>query len=76
MFNSLTLEFDVDISGGIEVYARDMLSEDGEDITPLIRVDGNTVTIDGTLLRRIGKSARTNKDTSEPSVILSIQLRS
>ena len=47
MFNSLTLEFDSDVSGGVEVYARDLLSEDGENITPLIKVNGNSITIMG-----------------------------
>ena len=76
MFNSLTLEFDSDLSGGVEVYARDLLSEDGENITPLIKVNGNSITIDGTLLRRIGKSARSDKDSSQPSLVLSVVLRS
>ena len=76
MYHSLTLEFDADVSSGVEVYARDLLSDDAEEITALVKVDGNSITIDGTLLRRIGKSARTAKDSSQPSLVLSVVPRS
>lgn len=72
MFGSLTLVMDEDYSDGVKVLAQDLLGTDAEDISAYVTVEGNRITIDGTVLRRVGRSARTDKDNSEPSLILRI----
>ena len=72
MFGSLTLVMEEDYSDGVKVLAQDLLGTDAEDISAYVTVDGNRITIDGTVLRRIGKSARTDGDSSDPSLILRI----
>lgn len=71
-FGSLTLIMEDDYSDGVKVLAQDLLGTDAEDISAYVKVEGNRITIDGTVLRRVGRSARTDKDTSDPSLILRI----
>ena len=72
MFGSLTLVMNEDYSDGVKVLAQDLLGTAAEDISAYVTVEGNRITIDGTVLRRIGKSERTDGDSSDPSLILRI----
>ena len=70
IFGKLTLTFDGDISG-CSVYAKDILS-DGEmrDITGLVSVRADTLTVDGTVIRTVGKEARGTNDKTPPAMML------
>lgn len=72
-FGSLELTFNQDLTGKT-ILAQDLLATEAEDITNQngVTVNGNTITIDGALLERIGLSAATEGDTSEPGLVIQI----
>lgn len=73
-YASLTLKYSESLEGR-RIYAEDLLSDVNAadaalDITDEVKIDGNTVTLGGRLLRRIGLSARSNSEPSVPSLVL------
>ena len=70
-YHSLTLVFDKPIAGQ-QILAQDLAGDNAEDITGLVRVAGDKVTIPGTVIDRIGRSAATPDDKSEPGLVLVI----
>lgn len=68
-FNSLTVEFDdpVENSG---VYAQNLLSDTAQDITALVSLSGNTLTVDGALMLKIGTPEDAEKGI--PAIALKI----
>lgn len=70
-YGSLSLTFNQDLSGK-KIYAQDILATQAQDITSEVQINGNTLTIDGTLLEEIGRSAGTEGDSSEPGLVLQI----
>lgn len=72
-FGKLTLTFDGDISG-YSVYAKDILSDGGlRDITGMVSVKGDRLTVDGTVIRTVGKEARGTNDETPPAMMLVIR---
>lgn len=70
---SLCLKFPMNPSR-LRVYAADLLAEGPPiDISGSVFLDGETLTLDGALLARIGLSAASMGDTSRPGVLLSIE---
>ncbi len=52
------------------VFAQDMMDTCAYDVTDLCKLDGNTLTIDGETLQLLGTRSRSDKDSSDPSLIL------
>ncbi|TCD05904.1 hypothetical protein EZ449_15710 [Pedobacter frigidisoli] len=71
-YSSLTLQLDRPISF-TRVLAQDLAGEIPVDITKQIITNGNKVTIPGALIDRVGLSAATNGDKSEPGMLLVFQ---
>ena len=69
VFGKLTLTFDEDISG-YSIYGKDILSDKLRDITGLVSISSNTLTIDGTVIRTVGKEARKTNDSSLPAMMI------
>ena len=55
---------------GQRVLAQDLAGDTPQDITRLVRVSGTRVTIPGTVIDRIGRSAATPGDKSDPGLVL------
>ncbi len=70
-YNSLKLTFNQKLSGK-KVYAQDLLSNKAQDITSKVQINGNTITIPGSVITQIGLSAATKGDTSDPGMVLQI----
>ena len=70
-YGSLTLTFNQDLTGKT-IYAQDLLADKAQDITDQVTINGKTLTIDGKLLERIGLSAASEGDTSEPGLVLRV----
>ncbi|MBO5726404.1 MAG: hypothetical protein J6S00_05025, partial [Clostridia bacterium] len=72
MFNSLTVEFNTAIPENAPVLAQDLLDSKAVDITNMVSVNKNTLTVDGKILRMVGKLSRPVRDKSDPSLVLKI----
>lgn len=73
IFNSVRLVFDGNLGQNITVMAQDLAGcGDAVDITEKIIVEGNTITLDGRLLRSFGKQNRGNGDESIPATVLKL----
>ena len=70
-YHSLTLVFDKPIDG-LQVLAQDLAADNAENITDLVRIAGNQMIIPGSVIDRIGLSAATPDDKSEPGLVLVI----
>lgn len=68
-YHSLTLTFDKPMTGQ-RLLAQDLAGESPQDITRLVRFTGNAVEIPGALIDRIGRSAATRGDKSDPGLVL------
>ncbi len=73
VFNTLTLEATAPVSENAKVLAQDLLGDFAYDITEFATVTENRITIDGKVLRYVGKIARGHNDQSEPSLVIKIQ---
>ncbi len=73
-YHSLTLIFDKPMTKH-RVIAQDLASDIPQDITRLVRATGNKVTIPGAVIDRIGRSAATPGDKSDPGLVLVIQTK-
>ena len=71
-YHSLTLTFDKSIAGQ-QIIAQDLASDNPEDITDLVSITGEQLTIPGAVMDRIGRSAATPGDKSEPGLVLVIR---
>lgn len=71
-YQSLTLSFDKPLSKQ-RIIAQDLNGDTPEDITRLVRLEDNRLTIPGTVIDRIGRSAATPGDKSEPGLVLVIR---
>ncbi|MFT3788651.1 MAG: hypothetical protein QM770_21175 [Tepidisphaeraceae bacterium] len=72
VYGSLTLDFDKPLTGQ-RVFAQDLKASESTDITDRVTVDGKTLTLPGDLLARIGTSAASPGDVSEPGLLLVIR---
>lgn len=67
VFNKLTINFNGPIDIDCRILAQPMQEKNAYDITELVTIRSNSLTLDGKLLRYIGKSTR---DQYEPALIL------
>ena len=72
-FESLTLEFDRPIEG-MKLYGGDLLLDDHKEITSLagVRLEGNRLQLDGTLLSRLGTEKAAYHDLSDPGSVFQL----
>ena len=71
-YHFLTLVFDKPMAGH-RVLAQDLAGDIPQDITRLVRVSGDHVMVPGTVIDRIGRSAATPGDKSDPGLVLAIR---
>lgn len=70
-FASLTLRFNRNISQR-GIWAQDLLSDNARDLRGDVRVEGNTITLSGQLIDRVGLEAATYGDRSQPGLVLDV----
>lgn len=68
-YNTLTLQSDKPIAF-TSILAQDLAGDTPTDITKMVVVKGNKITIPGLLIDKIGLSAATKDDKSEPGMVL------
>ncbi len=73
-YHSLTLAFDKPVAGH-RILMQDLAGDVPQEITRLVRWAGNRVVIPGTLIDRIGRSAATPGDKSDPGLVLVIRTK-
>ena len=69
VYDSLTLRFD---HPPTQVLAQDLAGDESRDITNDVSIKGNELHIPGELLAKIGLSAATKGDVSEPGLLLAV----
>lgn len=74
IFNSLTVKFLSRIPEGTRVLSQDLTGCEAFDVTALVKFDGDSMTLDGRDLRMLGKWDRGHRDTSDPSLILKMEI--
>jgi hypothetical protein len=70
-YHSLTLVFDAPVSGRT-ILAQDILANQATDITSRVTIHGNTITLPGNLIDRIGLEKASPGDKSDPGMVISI----
>lgn len=70
-FRSLTLVFDTP-PGNVRLYGQDLAGEDAVDITKKVKRNGNRLILSGDLIKKIGLSAATPGDVSDPAMVIEI----
>ncbi|BCM89013.1 hypothetical protein IAD21_00855 [Abditibacteriota bacterium] len=71
-YHSLNLLFDKSVTKHI-VIAQDLAGDVPQNITRLVRIEGNQVTIPGAVIDHIGRSAATPGDKSDPGLVLVVR---
>jgi len=72
VYHTLKIRFDQNIEGK-KVLMQDLLADEAEDCTDQVGISGDTLTLDGSLISRIGLAAKTHPgDISEPGLILQL----
>ncbi len=71
-YRTLILEYPDAIPKGTSVWAQCMLNDYAENITDLATINGNTLTIDGTLLRKLGHKADDSNTEHDPVIIIKL----
>lgn len=73
-YHSLTLTFDKPVAGH-RMLMQDLAGSTPQDITHLVHASGDSVIIPGALIDRIGRSAATPGDKSDPGLVLVIRAK-
>jgi hypothetical protein len=74
-YHSLTLDFDGPSLAGRRIFAQDLAGDVPEDITSLVGTTGGHLVIPGALIDRVGRSAATPGDRSDPGLVLVLRPR-
>ena len=72
-YDALLLRCAGSLDGLKRIWAQDLLAEQAVDILPEIVVKGDTITIPGTLIDRIGTAARDDGDISVPGLVIRLE---
>ena len=70
-YASLTFRFNQPVAGST-IFAQDILAKEAKDITKEIHIEGNTLTIPGSVIKKVGLEAATPGDKSDPGMVLAI----
>lgn len=68
---SITLKYPVAV-GNRRIYIQDLASDTAEDVTNLVDIAGNRISINGELISRIGTTANKRNDISEAGVVVKL----
>ena len=71
-YESLTLRYPYAL-GKVKVLAQDLAACEAEDITARVKVEGNKLTLPGSVIAEVGLSAASEGDVSDPGLVLSVQ---
>ena len=71
-YGELVLVFSGPLDGVTRVWAQDLLADSAQDIIHQVTIKGNTLTIPGELIDRIGTAAGDQDDISEPGMALQL----
>jgi hypothetical protein len=71
-YHTLTLEFDEPIAK-LRILAQDLAGDRAVEITNEVKREGRTLTLSGELIDRVGLSAKTHDDLSEPGLVLNFE---
>lgn len=74
-YRSLTLRFDAPVNA-VRILAQDLAGQSAEDITSRVTIKGNTLTLPGALIEKVGLSAHSQGDMSDPGLVLVIRKKS
>lgn len=72
LYHFLTLSFDKSMPGH-RILAQDLAGDSPQDITQLVHISGSQIMIPGVVIDRIGRSAATPGDKSDPGLVLVIR---
>jgi hypothetical protein len=72
-YRQLVLEFAGPLDGVTHVWAQDLLAERAMDIKQQVTIRGNTLSISGKLIDKIGTSAGDEGDLSAPGLVLKLE---
>jgi hypothetical protein len=71
-FRSVSLEFDKPL-GKVKVWAQDLAGDEAEDITGKVKTTNTGIIIPGEIIKKIGLSAASKGDLSDPGMVLKIE---
>lgn len=71
-YQQLTLQFDGPLPGLQHIWAQDLLADKAEDIRALVTITGNSITIPGKVIDRIGVSEADKGDISVPGLVIQL----
>ncbi len=71
-YKNLTVEFDGVVPQNAKIYAQCLLDDEAFEVTEQVTVDGNTLTVDGKLLRLWGRSKDALGYKEDPALLLQI----
>jgi len=72
-YKTLTLAFDAPVSEKARIWGQDLAGDEAVDITQEAEVSGSRFTLTGGLIERIGLSAASQGDVSDPGMVLVIR---
>ena len=72
-YDSLVIHFDGDLAGREKVWAQDLLADEAMDVTAEVTLAGNTLTIPGEVIDRIGTLAASEGDISAPGLVVELR---
>ncbi len=72
-YESLTIEFEESIEGVSKIWAQDLLADSSIDIQSRVEISGNTITLEGSDIDRIGTGAGSDGDISVPGLVLQLE---
>jgi hypothetical protein len=69
-YDSLSFVFPSAVASGIQVLAQDLAGDSAVNITGLVKISANTLTIPGAIIAQMGLSAKTTGDVSDPGMLM------
>ena len=69
-YRELVLKFAGSIEDVQRIWAQDLLATEAQDIRSQVKMDGNTLTIPGELIARIGTASASPRDLSAPGLVI------
>jgi hypothetical protein len=68
-YKSLTMNFNESIDN-FKIWGQDLAGDKAIEITDLVKINNNKVTVSGELLSLVGLSAASEKDVSQPGLLI------
>ncbi len=73
-YDALVLEFNQSVEGVENIWAQDLMADEAINIKSKVSVQGNTISIPGALIDKIGTSAGDEGDISVPGLVIKIKI--